>query len=415
MVATVYSTSGSGASGLQSPRRGTPRRGDSPRPTHVGTQTASLVKSHGSHRVSLAIRNAIASNTVARGVGAGTWLHGGPVVNDPAATVVRPCGGVIEYTPGDLVISVNAGTTLEELSEVCAAGGQMLAITPYGSPRSTIGAVVATASAAPLSYEDLTIRDLVLGLTVVTGTGDVVRVGGKVVKNVAGFDLVRLNTGAFGTLGIITEVSLRLHAKPTMDHVVTGTLHDGPSHWVPRLIANRAPLPMLVRLAPGEPAQLFARCTGNEARASALRGIVQSYGARSAFTLGPSDTNSASAATSPVAALRHVPANALVLRARAKPQQGDLLIAAACRTFPDATMLYQPARGSLRIMTSAANGGDAQVANFVKSISSVCNADYAVVVEQGAAPLQEAHSLETSIKRAFDPHGILNRRRPGVV
>ncbi len=163
------------------------------------------------------------------------------MVNDPAATVVRPCGGVIEYTPGDLVISVNAGTTIEELSEVCAAGGQMLAIAPYGSPRSTIGAVVATASAAPLSYEDLTIRDLVLGLTVVTGTGDVVRVGGKVVKNVAGFDLVRLNTGAFGTLGIITEVSLRLHAKPTMDHVVTGTLVDAPNAWVLRLIENRAP------------------------------------------------------------------------------------------------------------------------------------------------------------------------------
>ena len=168
-----------------------------------------------------AIQHAVASNTVVRGVGSGTWLHGGPVENDDTATRVQSPSGVIEYTPGDLVITVHAGTTLEELSAVCAASGQMLAIAPYGSPQSTIGAVVATASAAPLSYEDLTIRDLVLGLTVVTGTGDIVRVGGKVVKNVAGFDLVRLNTGAFGTLGIITEVSVRLHAKPIMDHVVT--------------------------------------------------------------------------------------------------------------------------------------------------------------------------------------------------
>ena len=189
-----------------------------------------------------AIQHAVASNTVVRGVGSGTWLHGGPVENDDTATRVQPPSGVIEYTPGDLVITVHAGTTLEELSAVCAASGQMLAIAPYGSPQSTIGAVVATASAAPLSYEDLTIRDLVLGLTVVTGTGDVVRVGGKVVKNVAGFDLVRLNTGAFGTLGIITEVRVRLHAKPIMDHVVTGTLADAPTAWVPRT-ARHAPGP----------------------------------------------------------------------------------------------------------------------------------------------------------------------------
>ncbi len=367
--------------------------------------------SHGSHRG--AIAHAIASNTAVRGVGAGTWLHGGPVVNDPAATVVRPCGGVIEYTPGDLVISVNAGTTIEELSEVCAAGGQMLAIAPYGSPRSTIGAVVATASAAPLSYEDLTIRDLVLGLTVVTGTGDVVRVGGKVVKNVAGFDLVRLNTGAFGTLGIITEVSLRLHAKPTMDHVVTGTLVDAPNAWVLRLIENRAPLPMLVRLAPGEPAQLFARCTGNEARASALRGIVQSYGARNAFTLGPSDTSSASDVESPVAMLRQVPEHALVLRARTRPADGASLIDAARFAFPDATLLFHPARGSLRITAIHADHAEATAARIADFVASAPpSMPFSVVVEQGASPIAPTGALDLSVKRAFDPHGILNRRRP---
>ncbi len=363
--------------------------------------------------VAAAIADAIASRTVARGVGSGTWLHGGPVVNDAEATVVRPGGGVIEYVPGDLVITVNAGTTLEELSETCAASGQMLAVAPYGSPRSTIGAVVATASAAPLSYDDLTIRDLVLGLTAVTGTGDVVRVGGKVVKNVAGFDLVRLNTGAFGTLGVITEVSIRLHAKPIMDHVVTGTLADAPNAWVLRLIANRAPLPMLVRLAPGEPAQLFARCTGNESRASALRGIVQSYGARGAFTLGPSDTSCASESASPVSILRHVPEQALVLRARTKPADGASLIDAARFAFPEATLLFHPARGSVRITTSVTDNADARVAAFVASAAP--SIPFSVVVEQGASPRPQANALDLMVKQAFDPHGILNRRRPGAV
>ncbi|WP_411278478.1 FAD-binding oxidoreductase [Gemmatimonas sp.] len=368
--------------------------------------------------VAAAIAAAIVSQTAARAVGSGTWLHGGPVDNDAGATVVRVRGGVIEYTPGDLVITVHAGTTLEELSAVCAASGQMLAIAPYGSPRSTIGAVVATASAAPLAYEDLTVRDLVLGLTAVTGTGDVVRVGGKVVKNVAGFDLVRLNTGAFGTLGIITEVSIRLHAKPIMDHVITGTLIDAPTAWVPRLIANRAPLPMLVRLAPDESAQLFARCTGNEARASALRGIVQSYGARNAFTLGPSDTSNASdsalsESASPVSLLRHVPQQALVLRARTKPAHGAILIEAARVAFPEATLLYHPARGSVRITTLATDNADARVAAFVASAAP--STLFSVVVEQGAVPLPSAADLDLLVKRAFDPHGILNRRRPGSI
>ena len=362
--------------------------------------------------VSAAIRSVIASSTVVRGVGSGTWLFGGPVVNDDTVTVVKPSSGVVEYNPGDLVISVHAGTTLEELSATCAANGQMLAIAPYGSPRSTIGAVVATASAAPLAYEDLTIRDLVLGLTAVTGTGDIVRVGGKVVKNVAGFDLVRLNTGAFGTLGIITEVSVRLHAKPIMDHVVTGTLTDAPNAWVLRLIENRAPLPMLVRLAPGEPAQLFARCTGNEARASALRGIVQSYGARNAFTLGPSDTSNASEPDSPVAMLRHVPEQALVLRARTRPSDGASLIDAARFAFPNATLLFHPARGSVRITTAnteSVEQTDARIAAFVASAPP--SMPFSVVVEQGASPVAPTGALDQSVKRTFDPHGILNRRR----
>ena len=226
---------------------------------------------------------------------------------------------------------------------------------------------------------------------------------------VAGFDLVRLNTGAFGTLGIITEVNVRLHAKPIMDHVVTGTLVDAPNAWVLRLVENRAPLPMLVRLAPGEPAQLFARCTGNDARASALRGIMQSYGARNAFTLGSSDTSNASEPESPVAILRHVPEQALVLRARTRPSDGALLIDAARVAFPDAMLLFHPSRGSLRITTMHTDNADARIAGFVASAPP--SMPFSVVVEQGASPIAPSSALDLSVKRTFDPHGALNRRR----
>jgi len=361
------------------------------------------------HDIATMVRDAVASNTMVRAVGEGSWLHGGPVVNDATATPIRPCAGVIEYTPGDLVITVHAGTSLNALAAICADSGQMLAIAPYGAPHATIGAVVATATAAPLAYDELTIRDLVLGLTVVTGTGDIVRVGGKVVKNVAGFDLVRLHTGAFGTLGIITEVSVRLHARPIMDHVVTGTLDDPPHEWVPRLLANRAPLPMVVRMAPGEAAQLFARCTGNPARASALRGMVQSYGARHAFTLGPSDTLGAHDVTAPTSLLHHVPEQALVLRARTTPTYGAVLIDAARRTFPEATLLFQPSRGSLRLVTPHTNDANHRVAAFIASAPP--SVPFSTVVEQGASPQREPHALDVKLKHTFDPAGVFPERR----
>src|SRR5205085_7816433 len=95
--------------------------------------------------------------------------------------------------------------------------GQWITLDPIGTDHSTIGATIATASAGPLASAFGTPRDHVLGCEFVTGNGDIVNAGGQVVKNVAGFDLVRLVTGAWGTLGAITEVTLRVRAKPEVD------------------------------------------------------------------------------------------------------------------------------------------------------------------------------------------------------
>jgi glycolate oxidase FAD binding subunit len=122
--------------------------------------------------------------------------------------------GIVDYVPGDLTITIRAGTTLADLERITGEQGQWFPVNPYGSSGGTIGATVATASSGPLSHGFGTIRDLVLGVTFVTGEGKVVSGGGRVVKNVAGFDLVRLLTGSWGTLGVITELSLRLYALP---------------------------------------------------------------------------------------------------------------------------------------------------------------------------------------------------------
>lgn len=150
-------------------------------------------------------------------VGAGTWLDAGRPVEADRVIELGTMSGLVEYTPGDLTLTARAGTTLADIAAATRANRQWLPLDPYGTDGGTIGATMATASAGPLAHAFGRPRDLVLGLEAVTGTGAVVHGGGRVVKNVAGFDLTRALTGSWGTLGVITKVTVRLYALPTVD------------------------------------------------------------------------------------------------------------------------------------------------------------------------------------------------------
>ena len=161
------------------------------------------------------VREAVAQSKPVRIAGRSTWLGAGRQVDATQTLSLADYGGVVDYVPNDLTITVRGGTTLAELSRVTREQGQWLPVNPFGSDEGSIGATVATGSWGPLAHGFGTIRDLVLGVEIVTGEGKIVRGGGRVVKNVAGFDLVRLMTGAWGTLGVISEVTLRLYALPS--------------------------------------------------------------------------------------------------------------------------------------------------------------------------------------------------------
>ena len=160
------------------------------------------------------VREAGTARTPLRIKGRSSWLSAGRPVDATDSVSVADLSGVSDYVPGDLTITVRAGTTLADLARVTGEQGQWLPLNPFGSDLGSIGATVATGSSGPFSHGFGTIRDLVLGLEVVTGDAKIIRGGGRVVKNVAGFDLVRLMTGSWGTLGVITEVTLRLYALP---------------------------------------------------------------------------------------------------------------------------------------------------------------------------------------------------------
>jgi glycolate oxidase FAD binding subunit len=227
------------------------------------------------------IRDAARDRTGVRIVGAGTWLDAGAPVLASETISIRPLEGIVEYVPGDLTMTVRAGTTLADIHRATAAENQWLALDPHGSDEGTIGATVATGSSGPLMTSFGSPRDLVLGLEFVTGTGSIARGGGRVVKNVAGFDLSRLVAGSWGTLGPITEVTLRLHARPERDESVAIAITDDDGVERVRRLLRRAPFtPYACEIVNGELAQLLeigsspmalARLGGNEDSVRAQR------------------------------------------------------------------------------------------------------------------------------------------------
>jgi len=147
--------------------------------------------------------------------GRGTWLPS----DAPADLAVSSRGldQVVSVSPADLVATVQAGATLDSVRRRLAEEGMWLALDPPGRPERSVGSIIATATAGPLRQGFGPVRDHVLGCTVATGDGRLVKAGGRVVKNVAGYDLTKLHVGGFGGFGIIAEVHLRLRALPRAD------------------------------------------------------------------------------------------------------------------------------------------------------------------------------------------------------
>lgn len=153
--------------------------------------------------------------------------------------------GIIDYDPAELVITLRGGCLLKEVEALLAEHRQMLGFEPPSfSDQATIGGTVATAMAGPRRAFSGGVRDFILGVKLLDGRGEVLNFGGRVIKNVAGFDVSRLMAGSMGTLGVILEVSLRV--IPMYETEVTlGFDHDTAEshiHWINELGGNPIPL-----------------------------------------------------------------------------------------------------------------------------------------------------------------------------
>jgi glycolate oxidase FAD binding subunit len=154
-----------------------------------------------------------------RGGGTKTALGNPPRELDLILSTAR-MNEVIEHVPADQVVRVQAGMKLQDLQDRLAGSNQMLGIDPPEAG-ATIGGIVAANSTGPRRYRYGTVRDLIIGIRVILADGTVAKAGGKVVKNVAGYDLSKLFTGSLGTLGVVAECNFRLHPRPEAGRTIT--------------------------------------------------------------------------------------------------------------------------------------------------------------------------------------------------
>jgi len=173
------------------------------------------------------VRSAVDTQRPLRIVGGDSKKHiGREPQGDPID--MNTCAGVVDYQPSELVITVRAGTTISRVRQVLAENHQVLACeSPEFGGKATVGGTLACNLSGPSRPWLGSIRDHVLGVRIINGRAEHLRFGGQVMKNVAGYDLSRLQAGAMGTLGIVTEVSLKVMPMPETTLTVRRSIGAG--------------------------------------------------------------------------------------------------------------------------------------------------------------------------------------------
>ncbi len=198
-------------------------------------------------------------------VGAGTK----PALSAPAGEDIERLGlhglsGIVEYDPAELTVTALAGTPVAQLAAVLAEHGQHLPFDPLlAEAGATLGGTVAAGASGPDAWRHGGVRDFVLGVRFVDGTGQLVRSGGRVVKNAAGFDLAKLLVGSIGRLGVIVELSLKVFPHPRASATAEWRLGDGERAVAALSALARGPVELTaLELWPG--GRLLARLGGRE-------------------------------------------------------------------------------------------------------------------------------------------------------
>lgn len=323
---------------------------------------------------------------------------------------LRPLRGILSYEPSELVITARAGTPLAELEAALAEHGQALAFEPPhfadAQRQPTVGGMVAAGWSGPARASVGAVRDFVLGVEIINGQGHLLRYGGQVMKNVAGYDVSRLMAGSWGTLGVITEVSLKVLPVPPAEATLRFALReqealDALNRW------GGQPLPL--NASCWHDGQLWLRLRG--ARAAIEDACRQLGGERLApevaqafwHSLREQQHNSLQARGNGLCLWRlSVPQTAPALRLPAGAEPGPIEWLGAQR------WVHAPRELSAALEDVAQTVGGSATLFRADTADSISN--WKIFNPKNPA-LQAVHA---QLKRAFDPRGIFNPGRTGI-
>ena len=360
------------------------------------------------------IRAAMARSAPLRIQGAGTWMDAGrPVSSNASELSLAGDAGIVEYVPGDLTLTARAGTPLAELVAAVKANGQWLPLDPWGGDDGTLGATISTATAGPHAYAMGLPRDVVLGMEFVNGNGETIRAGGRVVKNVAGFDLTRLLIGSWGTLGVITEVTVRLRARPERTRsfaIDVATSRESLNELAAKIRALPfSPLAsemvngaLAFQLGCGEAPMLLVRLGGNQRSLAGQLDLVRALG----------ETREFEERVWPALRAAEPRASSTWRWSQLATHFGTTWSAAerATRDLEGTLMHGNPARGVVRVTTTARPEKHAAIATGFEGTVSIERLPRDAFAQ--ITPRHASDALARTIRGKFDPRGIMN---PGVL
>ena len=366
--------------------------------------------------------------------GAATWLDAGnPLKRVTIIVSTRRLNQIIGHEPADLVATTQAGGTLDAFNQMLSQGGQWLPLDPPDDGRATIGGVVSTGLSGLQKCGYGPPRRYVIGMKVVLAQGTLVKVGGRVVKNVAGYDLCKLFTGSYGTLGIIVELTFKLRPRPAKEVTVLASGSIASLLEAAQSILKAPLFPVGLELISASMAHTLNVDThaDNPALLARFAGPEQTviYQAERAVSLSRNQAGIAEAETVPndeglwrglaVAPLNF--AEAVIWRAMTRPTSLCTLIEEASKRGSDSLWQAGIAEGRLRLIDVSATETDQCVVQLERLRVQSQSIAGSLVLE--AAPLEikqrfdswddfgASKALMQRVKHQLDPNGILSLGR----
>lgn len=390
--------------------------------------------------VAALLAEAYAGRTAVYPLGGETSLdYGLPAKVDGWGLSLAGMRRVVDYPARDMTVTVEAGVTMTELAELLAGEGQQLPIDVPHPDRATIGGVVATAFNGPRRHGLGSIRDHVIGIQAVDGRGMPFKGGGRVVKNVAGYDFCKLLTGSLGTLGVITQLTFKLRPLPQQWAVLSTVVDDWDQAERQLAALVQSPLaPSAIELLSGPAwhghAALPAGTSGDDsiglavflegttAEVDWMRDELQGRWRRDGLTrpvLLEGD-----AARRALRDVAEFPAGdaPLVLRGSVVPSYTTRMMARARELFPGVSLLAHAGSGTvlMRLAQFPAEGLSRTVVARLQSLAAAGHGHVSVLANPAAAEMTHQcvwggidvpFDLMTAVKRQFDPHNLLNPGR----